>query len=145
MSSWPDSQDKRCRLEFAEEVKTGFLACHSISSRSRQRSYPFMTTQQVIVTIHSLSIFSSHFLNLFNWMFDYTHTGLCKHCEAARLNYDSLLWQRKWDCKCQTKECPNWFCVCSLSEDDEQPEDCTCSVCSCVNCRDSKVRYLINI
>ena len=24
VSSWPDSQDKRCRLEFVEEVKTRF-------------------------------------------------------------------------------------------------------------------------
>ena len=69
-------------------------------------------------------------------MHDHT-TALCKLCEAALLNFTTLVKTVKLQCKCKTTLCPNWVCLCFLEdnhEDDDGDEgQCACK-CACESC-----------
>ena len=77
-------------------------------------------------------------------MHDHT-TALCKLCEAAVLNYTTLVKTIKHQCDCKTEHCPDFLCMCP--QDDEENDDvtrqCNCH-CDCDNCRGCKVNYLMN-
>ena len=74
-------------------------------------------------------------------MHDHT-TALCKTCEAALLNYVTVVKTIKSQCKCTTNHCPNWICMCQPSSDDEvgpnSTSACSCK-CSCEDCTKCKV------
>ena len=69
-------------------------------------------------------------------MHDHT-TALCKLCEAALLNFTTLVKIVKHQCKCKTTLCPNWVCLCFLEEnhmdDDGDEGQCACK-CACESC-----------
>ena len=69
-------------------------------------------------------------------------TALCKTCEAALINYTTLVKQVKSQCQCSTNMCPEWLCMCPSRPDDmeEEGEILTCSCkCSCDDCTNCKV------
>ena len=68
-------------------------------------------------------------------------TGLCKDCEGPQINYEALRIFKKKMCKCKTKECPSWFCMCEQDDFGETTPGCDCDVCSCDNCLKCEVRY----
>ena len=70
-------------------------------------------------------------------------TALCKDCNEALLNYETLSKYCKKYCKCKTQNCPNWICDC---EDEE--EDCDCDPkkipCQCDVCESCQVNIVFN-
>ena len=71
-------------------------------------------------------------------------TALCKVCEAALLNFTTLVKTIKLQCKCKTTLCPDWVCLCSLHEDQDDDIDevnCTCK-CACDSCSMCQVNIL---
>ena len=71
-------------------------------------------------------------------------TGLCRLCEAAKINFSTLIKAVKSSCDCGTKLCPNFSCMCPI-EDNNEDEDtmyCSCSTCDCHVCMSCKVSYL---
>ena len=69
-------------------------------------------------------------------------TALCKTCEAALLNYVTVVKAIKSQCRCTTNHCPNWICMCQPSSDDEEGPSatptCSCK-CACDDCTKCKV------
>ena len=72
-------------------------------------------------------------------MHDHT-TALCKICESTALNYATIVKTLKTYCKCGTTMCPNWLCLCELSDDEYEGEQCRCK-CECDDCTKCKVNY----
>ena len=70
-------------------------------------------------------------------MHDHT-TALCRICEAALLNYTTIVKTMKLQCKCTMPLCPNWMCLCEQSEDEFEVIQCDCK-CACDNCSNCKV------
>ena len=68
-------------------------------------------------------------------------TGLCRYCEQAGLNYQTLTKAVRRLCTCGTHQCPNWSCLCQAVDEEEEPV-CTC-MCSCDSCRSCQVFELI--
>ena len=66
---------------------------------------------------------------------------LSQACEAARLNFEEYVKGAKRNCRCGTKECPNWICQCSEDEDTGEMGPCTCQPCYCDVCSTCKVTY----
>ena len=56
-------------------------------------------------------------------MHDHT-TALCKIREKNLLNYSTIFKALKLQCKCKSASCPNWMCLCSQDEDDEEEGSC---------------------
>ena len=71
-------------------------------------------------------------------------TGLCHLCEAARTNFKTMVNTLKRHCVCGTKLCPNFSCVCSEREEDDD-ETCQCLTCECQSCAECKVMIVLEI
>lgn len=76
-------------------------------------------------------------------LIDHT-TGLCRYCEQAGLNYQTLAKTLKRLCACGTHQCPNWTCLCQADGEEDEELVCKCR-CSCDNCRSCQVLELIII
>ena len=64
-------------------------------------------------------------------------TALCKECNEALLNFETLAKYCRKFCKCQTSKCPNWVCGCTADD----IENCECEdVCNCDDCKTCQVR-----
>ena len=64
-------------------------------------------------------------------------------CEAARINYQRIMKTAKKNCRCNTKECPNWECQCEEEEDSGEMGPCSCRPCSCDQCYSCKVSSIL--
>lgn len=108
----PDNEDKRKRLERCESLSQCFPGLKWYNSRKPSEVKPLM---------------------------DHT-TGLCRYCEQAGLNYQTLSKTLRRLCGCGTPQCPNWTCLCLRDEFDEDVEQPLCSCkCSCDDCRSCQV------
>ena len=66
-------------------------------------------------------------------------TALCKECNEALLNYETIRRYCRKFCKCKTSSCPNWVCEC----DEDDSDNCECEeVCRCEDCESCQVRTL---
>ena len=108
----PDSEDKRKRLERCESLTGCFPSLKWYNSQKPPEVKPLM---------------------------DHT-TGLCRYCEQAGLNYQTLSKTLRRLCGCGTHQCPNWTCLCLSDEFDNDIEQPLCNCrCSCDNCRSCEV------
>ena len=104
VSKRPESEDKTRRLERLVEVPGYFPGRKWYSEQKPEEVKPLV---------------------------DHT-TGLCRVCEAASLNYNTLSKALQRLCTCNTRLCPNWTCLCRADEEEEEQE-CQCG-CSCDDC-----------
>ena len=71
-------------------------------------------------------------------MLDDHTTALCKDCVSAQLNYEAIYKARKRFCKCRTKRCASWVCLCDVEDIDQ----CECKhPCDCDNCMSCQVNF----
>ena len=63
-------------------------------------------------------------------------------CESARINFDSFCRAARKNCKCGSKDCPNWVCDCEEDEDTGEIGPCVCPPCNCDQCYSCKVFFL---
>lgn len=108
----PDSEDKARRLEMLENLPSKFPG---------EKWYK----EQMPPEVKPLC--------------DHT-TGLCRVCEAAQLNYNSLAKTLKRLCSCGTRMCSKWVCLCKREGEEEDREEgvCSCS-CYCDQCQNCQV------
>ena len=63
-------------------------------------------------------------------------TALCKDCNSAQMNYETIYKMRKKFCQCRTNSCPNWICAC-------EEDNCECThPCACDDCSGCQVIIL---
>ena len=71
------------------------------------------------------------------------HEIFAQVCESARINFESYRRAVKAACKCRTKDCPAWACLCYDVEGEEEQDDiCHCGGCDCDVCSSCKVKSL---
>ena len=112
----PDSEDKRRRLERCETLSQCFPGVSWYLGQKPSEVKPLV---------------------------DHT-TGLCRYCEQAGLNYQTLVRTVRRQCGCGTSQCPHWTCLCIPDEFEDEEMGigmlCTCK-CSCDNCRSCEVLH----
>ena len=117
VSQWPDSDDKLSRMEYYENLHQKFPGIDLFLEKKPDEVKP---------------------------LHDHT-TALCKLCEAAHLNWSTLVKTLRMMCQCGSRCCPNWICLCERDQDEEEEVEerfqnlavCSCE-CKCVDCK--KVR-----
>ena len=119
ISQWPDSDDKASRTKYYQSLHEKIPGIDFFLERKPKEVKP---------------------------LHDHT-TALCKVCEAAHLNWITLVKTMKTMCQCGSKCCPNWICLCERDQDEEDEVEeefqnltgCSCK-CNCVDCKKCKVR-----
>ena len=111
LSRKPDNADRAKRLNYYENLHTKFPSIDWYLDKKPEEVKP---------------------------LHDHT-TALCRVCEAALLNYTTVVKTIKRLCQCKTWRCPNWICFC-ITDDNEEGAAVTCS-CKCAfeNCSKCKV------
>ena len=113
LSKRKDTEDKQRRLDYANSLPEVFPSLNwYIAQRPRETK---------ALTDHT--------------------TGLCHLCEAAKINFTTLVKAAKVRCSCGTKHCANFTCVCPIDDDEEEVAYCSCSGCECEICTTCKVRH----
>ena len=70
-------------------------------------------------------------------------TALCKECNEAQLNYETIIKYCKKFCQCKTAICPNYICG---NCDEEENEDCECQgPCQCDDCQSCQVNKILHM
>ena len=159
VSKWPDSEDKQRRLAFAQKVTARFPSLtwyilqkpeevrpmHDHSTGEGCQLTSTTTTTTTTTTINTITNYTKQHQGSPDAPIDICFflqlcvSGLCRRCEAYRLNYNTLLKAKKRFCACKTRMCVNWFCSCPVREDGSQPEECRCEPCGCDACSSCQV------
>ena len=115
VNNWKDNEAKRSRVKYYENLPEKFPKIDYFLDKKPAEIKP---------------------------LHDHT-TALCVTCEAAQLNWYTLVKTLKNSNQCNSRRCPNWICMCeSVSDEEEHQElvqtECNCK-CNCDGCQDCKV------
>ena len=138
----PDSTDKQRRLAYADQLTERFACSLSTQLHQAVCMQPANIYCNFVFRFPSLDWYVDQRPPQTKALCDHT-TGLCHLCEAAKVNFTTLVRSLKRHCVCGTQLCPNWFCVCP-EPDEEEDEDkpCSCNSCECELCMNCQVKNL---
>ena len=136
-----DSEDKQYRLQHAREVVPGKFPGLIWFIDQRPPEVKMLTDHttglcKVLIKLNCMGMFGWLQCSVVKPLNCYLQV-----CEAARINFEQFRRAARKNCKCASKDCPNWVCDCEEDEDTGEIGICTCPPCSCDQCYSCKVTF----